>query len=81
MLYPRVKEMPRISSKNQVTIPVDVLRETDLKAGDEVAIKVELPDRIVIRKRRLVSFEDAIGYFDGLYPPDYLEKLRARERY
>jgi bifunctional DNA-binding transcriptional regulator/antitoxin component of YhaV-PrlF toxin-antitoxin module len=73
--------MPRISSKNQITLPVDVLRETGLKAGDEVAIDVRLPDRIVIRKHRVLDFEDAIGFFDGLYPPGYLKKLRARERY
>ena len=73
--------MPRISSKNQVTIPVGVLRETGLKAGDEVAIEVESPDRIVVRRRTILRPEDAFGIFSGLYPPDYLEKLRAEERY
>ncbi len=81
MLYGKVKGVPRISSKNQVTLPVAVLEETGLKAGDDVAIEVALPDRIVIRRRRALTFDEAIGIFDGLYPPDYLEKLRARERY
>ena len=73
--------MPRISSKNQVTLPVDVLRESGLKPGDEVAIEVESPDRVVIRRRTITNFKDAIGIFSGLYPPDYLEKLRADERH
>lgn len=79
MLYS--KGVPRISSKNQVTLPVDALRETGLKAGDDVVIEVELPDKIVVRRRVVRDFEGAIGIFDGLYPPDYLEKLRAGERY
>jgi bifunctional DNA-binding transcriptional regulator/antitoxin component of YhaV-PrlF toxin-antitoxin module len=75
------KGVPRISSKNQITLPVDALREAGLKAGDDVVVEVELPDKIVVRRRLVRTFEDAIGIFDGLYPPDYLEKLRAGERY
>ncbi|MBK8295161.1 MAG: hypothetical protein IPK93_10455 [Solirubrobacterales bacterium] len=47
--------------------------------GDEVAIEAEGPDRIVVR-RRTGGTDSAVGVFDGLYGPDYLEKLRSGER-
>jgi bifunctional DNA-binding transcriptional regulator/antitoxin component of YhaV-PrlF toxin-antitoxin module len=71
--------MPRISSKNQVTLPVESLERAGLKAGDEVAIEAEGPDRIVVRKLQHDP-TDALGVFDGLYEPGYLERLRAGER-
>ena len=71
--------MPRISSKNQVTLPAELLRRTGLTAGDQVAIEAEGSDRIVVR-RRTEDFEEAIGVFDGLYEANYLGKLRAGER-
>lgn len=71
--------MPRISSKNQVTLPAELLKRTGLTAGDQVAIEAEGTDRIIVR-RRAEDFEKAIGVFDGLYEVDYLEKLRAGER-
>ncbi|MGI8944626.1 MAG: AbrB/MazE/SpoVT family DNA-binding domain-containing protein [Thermoleophilaceae bacterium] len=70
--------MAKISSKHQVTLPVATLRRAGLRAGDEVAIEADGPDRIIVR--RTGSPEDAFGIFDGLYEPGYLEKLRARER-
>ncbi|MEX2278799.1 MAG: AbrB/MazE/SpoVT family DNA-binding domain-containing protein [Acidimicrobiia bacterium] len=33
--------MPRISSKHQITLPVAVLDTVGLRAGDEVAVRVE----------------------------------------
>lgn len=71
--------MPRISSKHQVTLPVESLERAGMGPGDEVAIEAEGPDRIVVR-RIARSPADALGVFDGLYEPDYLEKLRAGER-
>ena len=71
--------MPRISSKHQVTLPVESLERAGLKAGDEVAIEAEGPDRIVVRKLERDP-ADALGVFDGLYEPGYLERLRAGER-
>jgi bifunctional DNA-binding transcriptional regulator/antitoxin component of YhaV-PrlF toxin-antitoxin module len=71
--------MPRISSKHQVTLPVETLAHAGLSAGDEVAIEAEGPDRIVIR-RALCDPDQALGIFDGLYERDYLERLRAGER-
>ncbi len=71
--------MPRISSKHQVTLPVETLENAGLKAGDEVVIEADGPDRIVVQ-RVAPSPAQAFGVFDGLYEPDYLERLRAGER-
>jgi len=79
LLYGRVKGVPRISAKNQVTLPVAALSEAGMKAGDDVLIEADGPNTIVIRRRG--DFESAFGIFSGLYPPDYLKKLRARDRY
>jgi bifunctional DNA-binding transcriptional regulator/antitoxin component of YhaV-PrlF toxin-antitoxin module len=68
--------MPRISRKNQVTLPVESLAAAGLKAGDVVRIDAEGPGSIVVRR----GTEDphaALGIFDGLYEPGYLERLRG----
>jgi bifunctional DNA-binding transcriptional regulator/antitoxin component of YhaV-PrlF toxin-antitoxin module len=71
------KGMPKLSRKNQVTIPVDVLRETGLEPGDEVRIRAVGRGRVEVER-----FSDLIDRFagslpPGTYPPGYLEKLRA----
>lgn len=71
--------MPRISSKHQVTLPVETLDVAGLRAGDEVTIRAEGRDRIVV-SRKPPEPSRAIGVFDGLYEPEYLERLRAAER-
>lgn len=72
--------MPKISRKNQVTLPVDALAAAGLTSGDEVTIEASGNDTIVIR-RAAMDFDAAIGIFSGLYEPGYLEKLRAGERW
>lgn len=69
-----VKEMPRISTKNQVTIPVAVLEEAGLRAGDQVVVEALEEGELRIR-RGAVSFERAFGALTGTYPPGYLERL------
>lgn len=71
--------MPRISSKHQVTLPVESLRAVGLKAGDKVIIEPEGPDRIVVHRAEQ-DVSQALGVFDGLYEPGYLEQLRSEER-
>jgi bifunctional DNA-binding transcriptional regulator/antitoxin component of YhaV-PrlF toxin-antitoxin module len=71
--------MARISSKHQVTLPVESMRQTGLNAGDEVAVEADGTDRIVVRRVARAT-QDGLGVFDGLYEPGYLERLRAGER-
>jgi bifunctional DNA-binding transcriptional regulator/antitoxin component of YhaV-PrlF toxin-antitoxin module len=71
--------MPKISSKHQVTLPVETLRAVGLRAGDEVIIEPEGDDRIVVHRAE-GDVSQALGVFDGLYEPGYLERLRSEER-
>jgi len=69
----------RISRKHQATLPVDALRQAGLKAGDELMVEAAGVGRIV-----LVRADDLIerhaGKAPGVYPPDYLRKLREEWR-
>jgi bifunctional DNA-binding transcriptional regulator/antitoxin component of YhaV-PrlF toxin-antitoxin module len=71
--------MPKISSKHQVTLPVETLEAAGLRAGDEVVVEAEGADRIVVHRAH-PNLASALGVFDGLYEPDYLERLRSEER-
>ena len=66
--------MPKISTKNQVTIPVAVLEEAGLHAGDKVVVEALEEGELRIRRGEL-GFEHAFGALTGTYPPGYLEQL------
>jgi AbrB family looped-hinge helix DNA binding protein len=70
--------MPRISSKNQVTVPVAALEEAGLHAGDQVVIEAVEEGELRIRRGAL-SFDSAFGALTGTYPPGYLEQLDAED--
>lgn len=70
--------MPRISTKNQVTIAVAALQEAGLRAGDEVSIEA-LEDGELRLRRGAPTFQDAFGALTGVYPPDYLAALDAED--
>lgn len=70
--------MPRISAKNQVTLPVAALEEVGLHAGEPVTVEAAGEGELRIR-RGAVRFEDAFGVLTGTYPPGYLEQLDAEE--
>lgn len=71
--------MPRISAKRQVTLPAESLEAAGLRPGDEVVIEAEGEDGIVVH-RAVSCWAGRLGVFDGLYEPDYLERLRTEER-
>jgi len=57
----------RLSSKHQVTIPVDVMREAGFKVGDELVFKVE-DNQVVVAKKRVDLLEwiaSLNGFYDG----------------
>jgi antitoxin component of MazEF toxin-antitoxin module len=66
--------VPRISSKNQVTLPVAALDEAHLQSGDDVVVEA-LDDGELLVRRRTAGFETAFGALTGAYPPDYLARL------
>ena len=69
-----VKAMARISTKNQVTIPVAALEEAGLRAGDSVVVEALEEGELRIRRGEL-NFERAFGALTGTYPAGYLERL------
>lgn len=64
-----------MSSKNQVTLPVDVLRAAGLAQGDEVTIRPSGPGEIVIAARSSRVRRHA-GIATGIYEPGELDRLR-----
>jgi bifunctional DNA-binding transcriptional regulator/antitoxin component of YhaV-PrlF toxin-antitoxin module len=68
--------MSRLSSKNQVTIPVDVLREAGLTPGDEVHIRASGPGRVEVERVDSLVARWAGSLPAGTYPADHLERLR-----
>jgi len=62
----------RISSKNQITIPVEVLREVNLKPGDKVEFMIDKQERIILApsdqatwKKSLMELASMTGMWDG----------------
>jgi bifunctional DNA-binding transcriptional regulator/antitoxin component of YhaV-PrlF toxin-antitoxin module len=68
-----------VSSKNQVTLPVDALVRAGLATGDQLAVEVRGPGELVLR--RVV---DPVGRFGGsltgVYEPGELDRLRDEWR-
>lgn len=70
--------MTRISTKNQITIPVAALEEVGLHAGDRVAIEPAGDGELRIH-RSTATFEGAFGALTGTYPEGYLARLDAED--
>jgi bifunctional DNA-binding transcriptional regulator/antitoxin component of YhaV-PrlF toxin-antitoxin module len=68
--------MPKLSSKNQVTIPVDVLRDVGLESGDELRVRALGPGRLELERPADLIERYAGSLPPGTYPPGYLDKLR-----
>ena len=74
---PRRPRTTRLSRKNQTTIPVAVLAEAGVKAGERLRVEALGPGRIVLTRAE-DSFEDLLGALGAdVYPPGYLEELRG----
>lgn len=70
--------MPRISSKNQLTVPVTALTEAGMGAGDEVIVESVAEGELRVRRATL-GFDDAFGALTCRYPVGYLERLDAED--
>jgi AbrB family looped-hinge helix DNA binding protein len=71
----KVKAMSIVSSKNQVTIPVEAMRAAGLRAGDEIDVRPVREGEIVIATRGSRIRRHA-GIAKGIYKDNELGKLR-----
>ena len=69
--------MGKLSSKNQVTIPVKVLRAAGLAAGDEVVVRAAGEGRIELERADDLIRRFAGSLPAGTYPRGHLEELRS----
>ena len=67
--------MPKLSTKNQVTIPVDALRAAGLKPGDEVTVRSVGSGEIMISARASRVRRNA-GIAAGIYRAGEIDELR-----
>lgn len=65
----------RISSKNQVTLPLDALAAAGLGSGDTLRVAAEGHGRLVLTRVPDVVTTFA-GRLSGVYGPGYLDALR-----
>jgi bifunctional DNA-binding transcriptional regulator/antitoxin component of YhaV-PrlF toxin-antitoxin module len=72
--------MSKVSSKHQVTLPVRVLKEAGLVAGDEVTIRVVGRGRIQVERAEDVIERYAGSLAPGTYPRGHLDQLRDEWR-
>jgi len=76
--------MSTISSKNQITLPAQILREMGLAAGDRLAVTRE-GNRLILRARPKDWIRHHAGSLAGLYGAsreeegEYLRQLREAD--
>ena len=75
----RRKGVTRLSSKNQTTIPVSVLRDAGVSPGDAIRIEATGPGEIKL-SRVADRIERWAGTLPATYPRGYLKKLRGEWR-
>jgi AbrB family looped-hinge helix DNA binding protein len=52
------KARATLTSKGQITLPVELRRRWDLKTGDELDFALDGDNRVVVRKLMRASFDD-----------------------
>ena len=81
LVEPRVKVrrrrgFTRLSSKNQATIPAEVVEAASLRPGDELKVEADGPGRVTLCRTDQV-LDEFLGDLSGVYPEGYLSELRA----
>lgn len=71
----RSRGTTRLSSKNQVTLPVAALAAAHVAQGDELRVKAEGDGRIIL-ERSVDPLDELAGSVPGLAAATQLEKLR-----
>jgi bifunctional DNA-binding transcriptional regulator/antitoxin component of YhaV-PrlF toxin-antitoxin module len=64
-----------VSSKHQITIPVEALRGAGVEAGERLVAHADGPGRIIL-EREVDVLADFAGMLTGVYRPGELDTLR-----
>lgn len=72
----RRRGVTTISSKNQITIPAEALRNAGLEAGERVVARADGAGRVVLEREHDVIAEYA-GALTGTYRAGELDDLRS----
>ena len=67
----------KLSSKNQIVIPLEARKALGLKAGDKVII-VPRGETIIIMRKPKNYAKAILGMGKGMYPPDYLDSANEK---
>ncbi len=75
----------RISSKNQITIPIEVLREVNLKPGDQVEFMIDKEERVVLAPIAEAKWKKSLRELAGSMPDlgaefDYRKERQAWDK-
>lgn len=73
--WQRGKSTSTISSKKQVTLPLDALAKAGLRPGDCVRAELSRPGEITL-VREADPIQRFAGALTGTYPEGYLDDLR-----
>ncbi|MGI9052702.1 MAG: AbrB/MazE/SpoVT family DNA-binding domain-containing protein [Ilumatobacteraceae bacterium] len=65
----------RISSKHQVTIPIDAMRAAGLEVGERLVARADGSGRVIL-ERETDLLADYVGALTGTFEPDAVERLR-----
>ena len=57
-------ELAKVTSKGQITIPIDIRKKLGIKEGDKILF-IEEGDKIVIVNSTLVALQEAQAAFEG----------------
>jgi AbrB family looped-hinge helix DNA binding protein len=67
--------MTRVSSKNQVTLPVEAMRAAGLRPGDEITVR-PVGDGEIVLATRGTRIRRHAGIATGIYKDGELDRLR-----
>jgi bifunctional DNA-binding transcriptional regulator/antitoxin component of YhaV-PrlF toxin-antitoxin module len=68
--------MAKLSSKNQMTIPVDVLRDAGMQPGDQLTVRAAGQGRLEVERTQDVIDRYAGALPPGTYSTGFLDQLR-----
>lgn len=75
MAQVRKRGRSTVSSKNQVTLPVEAMVAAGLKPGDRLVARADGPGRVVF-EREEDPLDELAGALTGVYREDSVESLR-----